>query len=740
MGQTSHTKIYILLVASISFLLSLTLSFSFLIFRVFSIDWPLSWMKFSALDNVFLFSYTTFFIFLSLSLYLTILFICAQLFQKTFARFLKLNKKSQICSFLFLITVPIYFAIVTAPRLSIPFLKSLLNPLLIMSNLKENQYIKPLLNDQFLNKFQKIFFYFLLMTMVGFIYRWIFKTKEIKQLFVSALSFFIASVGSFHLFLKLHYKFVYPLTSEKVFLEVVILIFSCSIALVSYYFLYRLSLFFYKKIILFKNSDKLNVFIKVFIALIILPMGISIYGLFWENIKSTMDYNKNFSQIKKSYTKKDINVILIIIDALRADHLGCYGYKKQTSPHLDNFAKEGLLFGNCYAQASSTKPSVASILSSLYPKVHGVSNDGRKALPYEVTTITEILQAHGYITYAYVNNTNLKTIFNYNQGFDFFDDYLMRDKLYYVVLRQLRKILIFLQINIRKRFDYLDRNNATLANKRIIPWLEKNKYNSFFMFIHYVEPHSPYCPPLQHRTKFLNKNNEISLYDGEICFIDENINQLFEKLKYLGIYDKTLIIITADHGEAFGEHKNYGHGETIYQEEIRVPLIVKYTECIPKGVAIKTPVKSIDIMPTVLNILNVHYNGDLDGKSLMPLIKNADGTFSNESIFIDENTSVQKAILKGVIKNINNNEWKYIFTEKSKLRDLKNVGQEELYNLTEDPHELNNLTKEKTEILKIMRNELDFYKRHCGKKALSPLEKDLDYETIQQLKSLGYIQ
>jgi arylsulfatase A-like enzyme len=479
---------------------------------------------------------------------------------------------------------------------------------------------------------------------------------------------------------------------------------------------------------------------RAFIALIILTLSINSYGFFWENVKLALEYNKIFSQKKESHTKEDINVILIVIDALRADHLGCYGYRMHTSPHIDAFAKDGVLFKNCYAQASVTDLSVASILTSLSPSVHGVFLlEG--VMPYGAVTVAEILQAQGYITFGFTGNACLKAIFNFNQGFDFYDDYLVRDRLYNIVLRQFRNSLPFFKKMFQKKFDYRDRSNIKSANKRIVPWLEKHRYDNFFMYIHYMDPHRPYSPPPPYSTMFLNESSEdICLYDGEIRFVDEYINQFFEKLKSLGIYDKTLIIITADHGEAFGEHRNYEHGTTIYQEEIQVPLIIKYTKSIPKDKIVTRPVRSIDITPTILNILNVNFDGYLDGVSLIPAIKETNGIKSYGRIIIDQKSGVWKTSLKGVIKNINNNEWKYIFTEQSKFRDVNRIGNEELYNLTEDPNELNNLIGREHEILKIMKNELSLYKEHCKEKALLPLKRKLDYETIQQLKSLGYIQ
>jgi len=482
-----------------------------------------------------------------------------------------------------------------------------------------------------------------------------------------------------------------------------------------------------------KNTYKLITIICL--SLIAVSASLTAFGYFWENRQPEANYKPVHSK-----TKHDINVILIVIDALRADHLGCYGYKRNTSPQLDALAREGVLFKNCYSQSSWTKPSVSSILTSLYPSMHGTTLHTH-ALPEDLVTLAEILGDQGYINYGYVANPNLKKIFNFDQGFKFFDDRLMRDKLYNAVLRQMRqKPPYFLKI-VNRKFDHNDYDNAELANARIIPWLDVYKKQNFFMYIHYMDPHAPLSPPPPYNTIFGyvegdDDSRAISLYDGEIRFVDEQISKIIERLKSEKIFSKTMLIITSDHGRAFGEHNYYGHGATIYQEQLKVPLIIKFPGNFPAGRVVEGQVRSIDIMPTILDVLNIAVDLPLEGISLSSLITTETREGICEDVYIEENLA-NTYILNGVIKN---NEWKYILTEKSKLRDIEQEGREELYNLLKDPAELKNLADLEPDVLGTIRDLLRSFKERGQKNMPMTSQVELDRETTRQLRSLGYLQ
>lgn len=585
-----------------------------------------------------------------------------------------------------------------------------------------------LLHSRFLSNLLLVPFYFVLPITILIKCREAYIKQEMKKLILFTGAVFAAVCVSAN-----NTKFVPLLTKERVESAVIVLIAVGLLAVFKYEFVSKPLYGLYQGVRRLRNAREIRFAFNFLIVLILLSITITVCGLLWESQKTTVRYKDIGSN-----TKADINVLLIVIDALRADHLGCYGYERNTSPHLDAFAKEGVLFKNCYVPSSWTKPSIASLLTSLYPSTHGAISWG-SALPGEVTSLAEIFKREGYVTYSYVANPNLKTIFNFNQGFDFFDDYLMRDKLYYAALRNLQANLPVLKKITRKEFLFSDRDNIRLANARIIPWLEAYKSNNFFMYLHYMDPHDPYSPspPYDKMYPYVkgDSNSEnISLYDGEIRFADEYIGRLFEKLKSLGVYDKSLIVITSDHGEAFGEHNDKRHGHTVYNELLKVPLIIKYPGSAGANVRIEKQVRIIDIMPTILEVAHIPCDINLEGSSLLTLLHGKRQMNFCEYIYVE--LDYNDNVMQGLIKN---NEWKYIFTKKSILRNVEKMGQEELYNLIEDPGELNNLREQKRMILNVMRNKIDFYKRHCEKMAIRPSQAELDHETIQNLKSLGYL-
>ena len=314
-------------------------------------------------------------------------------------------------------------------------------------------------------------------------------------------------------------------------------------------------------------------------ALILISLVLSLASFVVENQQRRIIY-----RAISSSARKDINVILITLDALRSDHLGCYGYGIDTSPHIDKFAQSYALFKNCYSQASWTIPSIASLFTSLYPSMHNAVVHG-SVLPDKVTTLVELMQQAGYLTYAFTANAGIHQIFNCNKGksFDFFDNRLLSKTTYEESLRSLLLFKYFILGLIDKEVGGFEFDGIRKFSKsRIIPWLLKYKSNNFFMYLHFMDTHKPYWAPLRYKTidPVLLKDKvlgEISLYDSTIRFTDDYINALLQELKALGIYDKTLIIITADHGEVFGGSllDKLGHGYSIYQGQLKVPLLIK---------------------------------------------------------------------------------------------------------------------------------------------------------------------
>lgn len=423
------------------------------------------------------------------------------------------------------------------------------------------------------------------------------------------------------------------------------------------------------------------------------------------------------------------NVILITIDALRADHLGCYGYERDTSPHIDKFAKEGTLFRQAIASCSSTFASLPSLFTSTYYYTHGVKNWGSTINP-KVPTLAQILKENGYYAGAICAEDFFVNILGLDKGFDTVS-------------------------------TGIDLKAGEITEKALV-WLKKNKRKIFFLWLHYFDTHEPYRPPSPFDKMFVKDKTDgniklvpilkdnpsdsgifggvggveerqlingirdmdfyISQYDGAIRFVDEQIGILLDGIGKLKLNENTIIIITADHGESMGEHNLYfSHGRFLYDELLKVPLIIKVSNLIPKVKVIKTQVKLLDVMPTILDILGIRPKRRIEGASLLPLIHGK------------ENKSLSPFAFSYI-----NTERYSIRTEGYKLICFKSENKYELYNLKDDPKELDNLVKFGGRQFEFLKAKLDKYMEE----GLTMKEKtqNLEEHIKEKLKSLGYTQ
>ncbi|HZR81642.1 MAG TPA: sulfatase [Candidatus Binatia bacterium] len=315
------------------------------------------------------------------------------------------------------------------------------------------------------------------------------------------------------------------------------------------------------------------------------------------------------------------NVLLYVIDTLRADHLGCYGYPLATSPHIDALAREGVLFERTVAQASWTKPAVASLLTGLDPLAHGATSL-RQAIRPGVATLAERLAAQGWETAAFVTNVNVSAPFGFARGFETFE-YLPEDE-----SRPSRHVL------------------SDALGQEVARWLDRTHDRPFFLWVHSTDPHAPYTPPPELAERFRPGRGNgappgadpialgrrargegtslspaevpeiVALYDGEIAFNDASLGALLDELRRRGLYDSTLIVVTADHGEEFGDHGGFDHGHTLYEELIRVPLVVRLPAGRLAGARRAAMARQIDLVPTLLDQLGIAPDPDLPGRSL----------------------------------------------------------------------------------------------------------------------------
>jgi arylsulfatase len=323
------------------------------------------------------------------------------------------------------------------------------------------------------------------------------------------------------------------------------------------------------------------------------------------------------------------NIILLVVDTLRADHLGCYGYVRNTSGNVDKFASEAVLFENAFSQAAVTCPSTSSILSGFLPHETKVMNN-TTVLPTEVNTIAEVLQATGYHTYAVVSNWVLQKKYKFDQGFDIYDDHMTNNELNREIPERI----------------------AEHTTSRAMEILKQHVNGNFFLYLHYQDPHGPYIPMPPYDKMFTNHGKEprpmkisgkdrprniaskghippyqklgdntdyhyyVSQYDGEIAYFDEYFGRLIEGLRELGFYDNSLIILTADHGEAMGEsNRFFGHGHSLSHDQIHVPLIVKHPDLAPGRK--KECVQLLDVAPTIMKSAGIAPGIEYRGRSLL---------------------------------------------------------------------------------------------------------------------------
>ena len=422
------------------------------------------------------------------------------------------------------------------------------------------------------------------------------------------------------------------------------------------------------------------------------------------------------------------NVIIFLLDAAQASHLSGYGYHRKTSPYIDGIAREGTMFLNGYCQAVYTRASTACLMAGLYPDVHYVLNQGTK-LNDDVLTMAEVFQNSGYHTAAFTANANSSSAFGYQQGFDYFYESFKK-----------------------KAF----RNMADDFLPALFPWLEENKSNHFFLYVHFREPHSIIDPPppftdmfdkdyqgvvdLYHNKEQMILSGEIELtprqiyhivatYDASICYADSVIGKIIEKLKSTGLYDRTIIIVIADHGEALWEHGIFGHGHYLYDEVSQIPFIINLPTSIGlRGRKTEALVQTIDLFPTLVDILQLSApNVVFQGKSLLPLIDGRIGTVNDLIYSRAESVKPRYSVRDPV--------YKYIL--------YSDTREEHLYNLRKDPQEKRNLIGSSEIIKNYFRQQFSIWLHQ--QRALREIIKgagrvsEIDEATLKNLKALGYI-
>lgn len=397
--------------------------------------------------------------------------------------------------------------------------------------------------------------------------------------------------------------------------------------------------------------------------------------------------------------RKAPSVILISIDTCRADYLGCYGCRRNTTPNIDAFAGEATLFTRVVSPVPTTLPSHCSMLTGTIPPHHGVRDNIDYRLDDDNITIAELLRVRDYETAAIIGAFVLDSQFGLNQGFDVYDDRIASPQQSGVV-----------QITERKADKVTD-----LASN----WLENRRPGSFFLFLHYYDPHVPYAPPEPYASRFRN-----DLYAGEIAYTDHCIGRLFDKLKNLHLYNSCLIIVTSDHGEALGDHAEAGHGYFIYQSTISVPLIVKLPGSREPN-RVHAAAGLVDIVPSILGHLGIQAPLDVQGRDLSFSGAAQEGDSQQREFYCESliPTKYDCNPLFGIVTGW----WKYIETTRP-----------ELYDLHADANETDNLIAREQKRARLLRGRLR--SMIAGTRVQTRgSQPRMDATTRQRLESLGYV-
>ncbi len=458
------------------------------------------------------------------------------------------------------------------------------------------------------------------------------------------------------------------------------------------------------------------------------------------------------------------NVILISIDTLRADHLSCYGYGKNTTPHLDSLAREGTICRNNFSTGVWTPPGHASMLTGLHVYEHGVYDT--RALPPEVPTLAELLQKAGYRTAGFVNNSQVGELVGLDRGHEYFEEVWKGENYKTVIDRGIKGLARMM----RRRLGRGD-SGAARTNELVMEWLGKAQPGvPFYAFIHYIDAHNPLDPPAPYRERFLGQRRlgpavrkaaqnplicyvedlDLSegdiaalkaLYDGEIAYLDQRVGEITAFLRARGLYDDTMIIITSDHGEHFGEYGNWSHVASLYKEVLHVPLIIKY----PRGVApageIRGYTQSVDILPTVLETAGLSGKAAVKTSGLS-LLKREGADKVHECVFAEWEGRIPFFIQKkikdaaGAEKLLEDLSVKMSMVMKAGLKlVVSEKGEERLFDVSsgsEAPIDVS----ENSAAVRELRAHLESAR---DEDAAAGKKYEIDSEIMKNLESLGYM-
>lgn len=406
-------------------------------------------------------------------------------------------------------------------------------------------------------------------------------------------------------------------------------------------------------------------------------------------------------------TTRPVNVIWYVIDCLRATNVSCYGYERETTPTLDSIAGEGVRFEWAFSPGTWTQDSVSSFFTGLSPTAHGMSRT-RLSIPESMHTVSEELRTAGYATAVFSTNPYLEKRLGFLRGFDEAKRFRVR--------------------------GLANRKNATAANypmnMAVCNYLEKNAENPFFIYIHTMEVHGPYIPPASLRV-FARPDGSVvqaDLYDDCVLWADLNLRHITDKLKELGLWNNTLLIVSADHGQSVREFDGVeGHGEEASLCRVHIPLVMRLPGIIPKGIVVRENVQGLDIPRTLFELLQINPDPQFGGSSLLGLLDgSAKAEFAQRIIFPTGQLPKWQAAVEGT--------WYF----------HDNAGQLELYDLAADSMAKKNVSTEYPDVTDRLLAECRKYQEAERERAKAyPIESEsleTSEELTEELRALGYLE
>ena len=391
--------------------------------------------------------------------------------------------------------------------------------------------------------------------------------------------------------------------------------------------------------------------------------------------------------------------MLISIDTCRADHLRCYGYKRETTPNIDAVARDGVLFQEALTPVPLTTPAHSSMFTGTYPPTHGVHLNNGVGLAESNVTLAEVLREAGFQTAAFVAGFPLDPQFGLNQGFDTYDSKFTKTG--------------------ETSASYSERS-AEAVSLPALAWLDQHKGNPFFLFLHYFDAHLPYDPPEPYRSAYADDP-----YAGEIAYVDHWIGQVVDRLRALDAYDDTLLVIAGDHGESLGDHGETSHGFFVYQVTQHVPLVVRAPHGV-KGARFEGRVSLVDLMPTVLDVAGLKTPERVQGTSLRRGLEGEPAQDAARPLYCEslEATEFECSALHGIVSG----SWKYI-----------RAPRQELYDLSRDPAETNNVFDKEQSTAQRLRDRLEEMLPEFEAAAPARDAASADPDAVRRLQSLGYV-